>query len=485
VALLVTRTLGWESAHREVLWSTARGFNLLWAKLLAGSLVATFLIVVGAGSAFLNPSVRENLVLAGAQYLPLYLFFAWLRVLTWVALTAFFFYLFRSRWATIPLVGAVQVAWFLTAGFWGRPSLIRLLHRNLLAWNFTSAFAPLGIIPIAFFLQGLSAIGLVLAVVGGGFWLRQRFPEWQRVKRVQAFVTLALGVCVVVGGAVGIRKAVQDCVAPWSALDLWDGRTKLDHPYVWSGDFRLLVHPGKYLAARLPLKASIPTWLQELASSKEVRRYDDVGLVILKGHLGSEKRVGSQSLILAYPPGAPWPPELDGLVESFRRAASPLMDRAQLWLGPASDLKVEVLWPLDVFPPFFPREYDLIVYANGELRIYCPLLLRSVRRQQWETAWALTTPVALDGTARAYLAMYLMAGTDKEGVELALEWLRYIRDGKEIEFYKKYGVGAVTLPFYKYAHAPGGAEQILCHWQQGEELGHENYIRALVEGGGG
>lgn len=480
VSFIVTRTLALEHAHRQVLWATHGGSKLLWAKVLAAGSLSTLLIVLGAVPALLTPDKRQGLVLAGIEYLAIYLALAWIRVTVWVALSFLFYSCFRSRLATIPLVGAVQIAWFGTAGFWGAPSLPRLLHRSFLSWNFISVFTPTGIIPRVFWFQALSCLGLVLGLVGGAFWIRGWLPEWRGLRRGAALMTSVLGIFLVGGGAIGITTAIRGQTAPFTAEDLWDGKARLERPYVWSKDFRLLIHPGPYLAARLPEGADMPAWLEELAAVRDVRVYAGVGRMILRGHAGAEARTGAQMLVTAHPPGRGWPPDLDGLMERFNTAISTVTNRAHTLFQLPLPKGIALLWPCDAVPLFLGD--DLAAWANGTLHVHYQLLFRPIQEQQWNVVWAITAPILRDETARVYLAMYLMHEIDAQGVELALERLRYVRERAELEFFRKYGVVRTFYSFAKVAHAPGGAEKILQHWQQGEEMGHEAYIAGLLKG---
>lgn len=475
-ALLAIKTLSLELAHREIIWATPKGFALFWPKLFGRSFTATVSIVIGAGFIFMTPSARAGFVLAGGSYLPLYLVLVWLRILMWTGAAALFYYLVRSRWAAIVLVGAVQIAWFGTAGFWTMPDLIRLLHRNLLSWNFIGPFSPLGLIPSAFLGQLLGTFGLVLALSGGGLLLRRRLHRWGGNGRSLSSTLLVLGLCMASGGVALMERSIWKNVAPYTAEALWDKEAELKRPYIWSRDFRFLFCPGRYICLRLPPETEVPPWFVNLVGAKRVQRCPDAGSIIIRGHLGEELQVEPHTVVMAYPPRRPWPPELDGTVNRFWEDISPLIDRAQLWLKREEVRRLTVQWPIDITA----LASDMVEFVEGGLCIGYLLLYQDVRERRWETAWALTAPASQDGPTRVYLAMYLVDALDGKEVQLVLERLRYIEQGEEAKFYEKYGIVRMFQGFYSCARAPGGAEEILQHWRRGEELGHESYILTLL-----
>ncbi|HIE10689.1 MAG TPA: hypothetical protein EYP62_03690 [Kiritimatiellae bacterium] len=477
IALIAVRACVPELVHREPLWATPRGGTIIAVKLVAVSLTSTALIVFSAGAAFLNPAIRETLVMAGWMYIPLYLALSWVRIAVWVALCMALFSLTRSQWITAILVLVLQIAWLGAAGIWGEPSLLRLLHRNFFAWNFVDIFAPLGVIPTAFLLQGILMVGLVLILLAVAFLARKRFPEWKGIKPRANTVVLVLGVLLVVGGGGGIIHAIQQQVAPFTSSDLWEGRVEFDQPYIWSADFRFLAYPGEYMAVRLPTGTPIPPWVQELAQGRELRRYE-VGTIILQGHLGEEEKEAAASLVLVSPIAARQPAELTGVVQQFWHEVQPLVERARLWLG-EKEIGVAVSWPDDAF---FPYEVRL----PGEFLLHRAVFALPPRARQWSASAALAEAAGLAGPVKAYLSIYLMAGADREEAELGLKLVRYIAADKWREFVDLHGFNVmrnVMRGVRIYVREPGGAELVLHHWHQGEALGHENYIRSLLEGG--
>ena len=465
-ALIAVSPLYSETAHREVLWSTvgAGGIRLLGAKLIAVGSTATLLLALGAGAFFLNPATREIIVAAGGEYIPIYLVLAWLRVLLWVALAMFFFYLTHSRGGTIGIVTALQAAWFGVAGFWGASNLGMLLHRNFLAWDFIGPFSPLGLIPPVFFLQAGILLGIILVLIGVTFLLRRRFPEWIGVKNVTAEVVLIFGTVLAVGAGGAATWEINNHIAPFTATALWEGKVPFAKPYIWSKDGILLVYPGTYMAVRLPTKENSPAWINELTGVRKVRRYN-MGQIILTGHLGSSNmRTSSQSVTLLYPPDCPYSPELEGVVRQLREEIQPLVERSQLWEEGTPELTI--LWPDDFFLD------PAIYYLPGELLIPYSSLSQTMLAKQWEAAWALTESSGLDKPTRAYLSLYLMAGADEKEVNRALEKLRLFAEG-EIKWW--------LHPLYRYVRDREAAMRTYQDWQKGETMGHVNFIRSLLK----
>lgn len=475
VALVATGSFVPELLHREVLWACYNGTRLPFAltKLVAMSSFVTFSLAFSACTSFLNPSVREIITLAGWQYVPLYLTLIWIRVSVWVALAMLIFSVTRSRWATVFIMFALHLAWFGTAGIWWEPSFPRLLQRNFIAWNFISVFAPFGIIPRAFFLQGAMLIGITIVLAGAALLVRRRFPEWIGLKILDAKAAVAGGVILALGAGWWITREIQARTAPFTAAKLWDGKATLDRPYIWTSDFRLLVYPGnKYMAILLPSDAPIPNWVEQLAPEWKLHRLADVKEIILDGHLGEERRVASASLILLYSTSDPYPRELERPIAKYWQAVSPVLDWARPWLGTVPTLTV--IWPEDAFPHWSP------IIKGEQYRICYACLSRSTKSLQREAVRALSHALAQNRLIEVYLIAYLMMNIDGEEVEKALNWFRNRAEGKAPELVVFAGIG-----LHSASWKPEEAAQVLRHWQKGEEMGHENYIRMLLEGGQG
>lgn len=473
-ALMAMDSFAPELEHREILWASYNGTRLRFAlaKLVAVSSFTVFVLALAACTAFLNPSAQETISLAGWQYLPLYLTLAWIRVALWVALAMFFFSLTRSRWATVFIVFALHMAWFGTAGIWWEPSLPRLLQRNFIAWNFISVFAPFGIIPRAFFLQGIMFTGIALALAGTALLVRRGFPEWAGLKILDAKAAVAGGVILALGAGWGVTQTMQAQTASFTAADLWDGEAVLDRPYIWSEDYRLLVYPGKYMAILLPPDTPIPGWVEQLATKEELRRHDNVKEIILNGHLGDEQSVASASLIQVYRTPDPYPRGLEKLAARYWQAVSPLVDQARPWLRTVP--RLTVIWPEDVFPNHSP------IVNGSEFRVCYASLCEPIKAQQRDAVSALSHALAPDRLIETYLAAYLMMSIDEEEVGKALEWLRNRAEGGTPDLEVLAGIG-----LHLYSWKPEEAAQVLQYWRQGEEMGHENYIRTLLEEGQG
>ena len=490
IAILAAGSFFSDLGCREVTWSTRRGTSPQAAgiRLAAITTVGTFLIVLGACFALFNPAIRETMVTAGWQYIPLYLAFAWIRIAVWIGITMFFFYLVRSRWAAIVITVMLQYAASLIVAETRMVSLLGLLHRNLISWNFVSPFAPLGIMPVVLFLQGLLVASLVIVLLGAALWVQRRLPELRGNKCYAAKVIVALGVLVAISSGGATIVALQNRVAPFTAAELWEGTAVFDRPYVWSRDFRLLFLPGEYAAIRLPPEASLPVWAEEVIDASKLHRHEGIEAMAIET---SEVRtnIAPQSLFLIHPPGSPYPPEWEGMTQRFHRRIQPLLERAQLWKEQA---EITFVWPAEVFflgEPV-PTEREVLV------PIYSLTIARG-NPDLWSFVWALTAASGLDELARCYLSMYLMTEIDTAEVEDVLAWLHEeagggpMREMQEAvqELKRSDREGMISLPCpgpeplcRHIRRKPEAAKRVLYHWQQGEQLGHANYIRTLLEG---
>ncbi len=484
VSLLATGSSYWELDHREVLWSTPGGLGLriVGARLAAVTAISATLLILGSLPALVSASRQGTLVAAGGEYLPLYLTIVVIRIALWVAASIFLFYLTRSRWATALAVAVLQGAWYITTTFQSISNTMDLIHVNLESWNFVGPFAPFGAVPPAFFLQVSLIVGLTVSLLGTASWARGRFLECRVDKNASAKVAVVLGIVLTLTSAGGVVNEIHSRIAPFTAAELWSGSATLSRPYIWSRDLRLLVSPGEYVAVRLPPGSALPSWVRERANGEVLRRYN-IGTMVLEGG------VAPQTLVLIHPTGLSLPSELEGAVSHFENEVQPLLDRGRLWNSP---LKIVFAWPIEAF-------YVAEIYpAQGELIV--PIcFLSSVRSALWPFAWAMTASSGLDELARCYLMLYLMAGCDREEVEKTLTWLQNQATGPTLtemletpEERPREGEEIIQVvckaprPLCRYAQLnPGAARKILNHWQQGEELGHENYIRSLLEGGHG
>jgi hypothetical protein len=485
VALVTVGALAPEARHREVLWSTSHG-GRLWhagARVLAVTSLTTFALALGACASFLNPATRRGLVLAGWPYLPLYLGLMWVRVAIWVALCMTLFSLTRSRLAAVFLVFAAQTAWFGTAGISGDPSLLQLVHRSLVSWNFVSVFAPLGIIPEAFVLQALGTAGLVLALLGGDTLVMGRYPERARENTRMAAALVVVGLTVAAGSIAGVVGKMGGLVAPFTAAEIWDGKADWGRFYIWSADLRLLALPGGTTVLRLPPGMETPRWAERLG--KEVWRFEKVGRVVLeRDRVGRwwMDRTADATLVLISPAPAECPTELAGSWRRFKELVSPLIERANPWLQGHPQLAFS-WWP-DTPPVGGASD---MCYIDDRLLVPYSVLLGNDAQQLWEAAWALTHTSGGHVPERVYLTMYLMAESAPDELQ---RMLRYLED---VVSQEEWLVNPTIRPPYSTtfwsASAPGRdpevALEVLNYWRDGEAMGHEAFIRSLFGGGPG
>jgi len=483
VSLLATGSFYWELSHREVLWSTPRGpgLRIVGARLAAVTAISASLLILGSVPILVSASYRGTLVAVGCKYLPLYLAIVMLRIALWVTASIFLFYLTRSRWGTVLIVVVLQAAWYITTTFQSISSTMNLVHVNFASWNFVGPFAPFGVMPPALFLQVSLVVGFAVSLLGAAFWARGRFLECLVDKNALPKVAVVLGIVLTLTSAGGVVNELHSRIAPFTVAELWSKRATLNRPYIWSKDLRLLVFPGEYTAVRLPQGSALPSWARERAKGEVLRRYD-IGTMVLEGGLAP------QTLVLIHPTELSLPSELKGAVSHFKNEVQPLLNRGRLWNDPR---KIMFAWPMEAF---FLAE----IYSTQEGLIVPICFLSSVGSALWPFAWAMTASSGLDKLARCYLMLYLMAGCDKEEVEKALTWLQDQATGptltEMLEAHRADGEGKNVVqviceapkPLCRCAQLnPEAARKILNHWEQGEELGHENYIRSLLEGGHG
>jgi len=475
-ALLSTRVFSSELGHREVLWVSYRSSQLsyVFVKLVAISTFVLLIYALGAAATFLNPSARASMNMAGWQYLPAYCLVTWLRIAVWVTLTGFFFSLTRSQWATVAIVFALQAIWFGTAGGWGGPSLLHLLHRNMIGWNFVSVFAPVGVIPRAFLLQAIAYAGTVTALTGAILRVRKRFPELAGLRSPTAKAAVLVGVAVALGAGSWIALEIRANTAPFSAAHLWDGEVTLDRPYVWSRDYRLLVHPGQYTSVIVPPGHERPDWL--LSSDRRVTVHEMATEAVIEGNVGRETRTAPASLILAHPSQTPYPSELDTAISQYLNAVSPVVEELGPWFeGP---LTVAFVWPEDVLPSLTPSIH------RTEFLFGPACLLGTTESYLRRAGWAVSEALGDDRATKLYIHMYFCTrfpGADcSEEVDEVLEWLRKRAGGESPDFKVALGRG-----FHWASWSPGDALRMIQHWETGEELGHEDYVKTLLEEGQG
>jgi len=505
ISFLVTYSFHPELVHREVLWSTPEvgKVHSVGAKLLAVSFVAIFSVILGACAAFLHPSTWGVLVLVGGSLIPIYLVFAFVHVILWAAICMFLLFLTQSRRSTIGLIALFTIGhWFLSSFAVSKLpwTFVKLFYQSYRAYYCLSPFTPFGVLPTAFLLRGVIELGLAVAVFGAASWLRGHYPEWKGVGTTAAKALLGFGIILVVGGAGMSLWETNRNIAPFELWQLWLGKVEFGRPYIWTRDGRLLTYLGRYMVLRLPPSADIPAWAQALAQCKQVNRYQ-VGTLTGKGESSGDKRSGppnpaeaiigaSQDLILVYPRGQTYPPELEGMVRRFRRQIQPMLKRAAIWQR--EDPSIFVLGAYD-----FLGAYN--VYSIPEGLLLAAFVMSDTFRASskwWDVAWALTASSGLNELLRCYLSLYLMEALDKGEVERASAWLQDEAKGKSLQEEEEALArldeqGEVVLGPSCPSRGglcecawlnPQAAQRILEHWRRGEELGHENYIRMLLEG---
>jgi len=464
-----------EITHREPMWSTPRGMTLRTsgAKLLAVGAFVCSLIILSSVMTFFNPSNREAFTPVALLYCPLYFALMWVQAIVWAAISAFLLCATTSRWATVTIVTAIALLgtgagqWFLE--HFQQVPFAMLLYKSYLSWNFMGPFAPLGLVPTILALHALSLFGLAVAFFAGKMLVGKRFLEWQETRLPSIWAALGLGIIVLLGAGAGVIYETRFWKAPFEFREICYAMApetahlfespdpRLTRPYIWTKDGAVIFYPAKHAMVRLPAFSPLPTWVKELARGKVVRRYEVVRAFL-----------GRCALVLIHPPNTPYPAELEGAMRSFMLRINPLLERAAIWLD-ASEIIIA--------PPgagvgrFESVPSGLLISIDALTGQFTRLLPHSV-------AHTLSNALARDKSIRTYLTMYFVTSVDMREVEVALEWFHDRAEAKTPEL--KFFAGMVLHPL---SWKPEEAAQVLHHWQRGEELGHENYIRTLLEGG--
>lgn len=450
-----------EFALREVLWSAPGGsrWSTMAAKLLAVSTLAVLIVLVSSAAALLNPSSWESWSFGGYPYVPLYIGLLWLQGWVWATFAAFLLFATASRWISFIIFMAVAVVLPMVGLLFSKSSSLTLLYKILISWNFLGPYAPLGLVPWMLAWQTLILFAVVLLLFAGGRWARRRFWEWQEAWPLATSGLLGLASVVLLGAAAGLALGFSRWKAPIKAVDLYAisfepfPERLLARPYIWTKDGTLIFHPGSFALVRLPLRAPMFMWVQELAQSKTVRRYE----------------VAHYSLVLLYPPDQLYPSELEGIVKKFVHKVEPLLKRAVVW---QEEPQIVVLPPgahvkLKLVPQGFLVSSETILgpWPTNILLEQC--------------AWALTDIPGLSDAERVYLALYLLQGVDGEKVAACLDELHRISTQSQR-----------CSPPWLCPHLPHflwrtewtsqEAAHILQLWQKGEEIGHEAHIRELL-----
>ncbi|MGB9618726.1 MAG: hypothetical protein ACPL7J_15505, partial [Desulfomonilaceae bacterium] len=363
------------------------------------------------------------------------------------------------------VVIATAVAMFLSmAGQWFPRAFnpfFELLYRSYLSWNFVGPFTPFGMIPYVLVLQTVSLLGLALALFAGIGFIRRRLPECQRSPLRAIYVTLAVGIALALGAAGGVIAGIRSKMAPFEASEFFAvippwlasiNQPELSKPYIWTRDGALIFFPSKYAMVRQACSASISDWAKKVAEGKSLYRL--------------ECRPSSEYLlVLIYPVNSLYPAELQGLVSGLEL----LSRRAQIWRRTSQTI---------VAPPtsgigFEDTPHGLFVSFES--------LMDWGKREpvaQRICAWSLTELSGLPDLERVYLAFYLLEGLDSKLVSKYLERLRQ----ETSETIKDKNLFYHLHPLWKRDWGASEATRILEHWERGETIGHETYIRMLLQG---
>jgi len=474
--ILAVGSSAYESAHREILWSTPRAeMKSVPLQSLGIGFAALLAIICGTSIAFLiGRPWTTGFVPLGGRYAAVSLLKTLLTLSFSAAAMMMLHSCTRSRWAAIAIF---LVTW---VGFGSvvvpRATVVAALMMNS---SVADPFAPFGLVPTAFFLILLVSLGGIFVLSGGTLLVRRRYPEWQGVKGKAPILLTLVGIALLVGGSYGSWSSMQHAIAPFSAQQLWKEEVSLDRPYVWDSEGSLLAFHGYYIAFHIPATASVPEWTAEMArDGRDLHRYEIEVLqvsskegVLIRRLSGDYYRV---SLILIYPAGRGYPLELSGAVAHFRQTISPMIERARLWHINQGEWKIIVVPSGEGLSPLMEGVHPI---PSG-LLVSCMLVQGRLRdRALWGITWQLAEAAGLDDAGTTYLALSLMA-------RMALE-----EASGAVAFYRNaVGTGLVQerWPGWPaYAGIRGDIDQVrqvLHHWQQGEELGHENYIRTLLEG---
>ena len=147
---------------------------------------------------------------------------------------------------------------------------------------------------------------------------------------------------------------------------------------------------------------------------------------------------------------------------------APLLERAALWYN-TTEIFITPPGSGAASPKATP---DGLLISDDELGSRFALDL---------AVWALTEPSALEEPERIYLCLYLTAGWDEEKTAQDLSQLRKAARG---EYEPPPERPWDTRPVRNWDPTWGVdmAVRIVELWEQGETLGHPDYIRSLVKG---
>lgn len=488
IAFLVCGMIKNELAHREVVWVT--GVTLLkWLVLinLRASLVAFLATFAGTTFSFvLVVKLAGDLTLSGAEPTIVYLFWTFAIIYMWSSLVTFLYTLVKSLWATVL---AFAISWMAISSIFPFPQ--------------TNAFAPFGYLPYEFLLSALVTTGASMVASGITLWLFSRWPEWANM-RIPTRPFVLAGIVIVGSGILALSNLSHSRTAPFSTSDLLQGRALMSQPYIWDRDGTPLVAGSQYMALRLAAGSSIPVWVEEQRNQgKDVYIYElelpQTEYIERQGSTILHHRYLARTiLILIYPDGKNWPDELNGAMASFLDAVKPLVERAKLWWNPMQDVRFIVVPSQPVGPRRDPL-FEGIHVLSGDVLIPEKIVVGWTKRAKtealWGAAWGIADVTELGPSERAYLALYLMQGVNLGETEKGLVYFRAVYEAEQ-KLAHVLGEGdegvtvRIPIPTWNNFDAVFRASmvdpfQVLQHWQKGEEMGHENYIRTLFKEGQG
>lgn len=448
ISLLFLAAFWPEIVHKEPLWTTPKaGVSLLIAKLFSVGAVGTSVVTMASLCSLLRYVPHGIFVIDGGSYVPIYLLLSLVQSLWWASFSFFLFSLSNSRVVVVFVATAIAIVW--SAIFEWIPSgqkiapLLTLLYRSYISWNFVGPYAPFGLIPLVLTLQILTLTFATIAVLSGGLLIWYRRTKWQGIiKAHKGLLVLILGILFAFGaGIFGVRE-INHHRAPMQARDLHILR--LERHYIWSKDGMLVFFPGRYAMVKLPLEELMPR-LQDATDKRIVQIYFGKAF----------------PLTLILPPDNDYPSEIAGVIKHLKRQLQPVLTRAATWKKAS---RIVVAPPGFSFP--FADIQDGILISCDVLGSFFQFF--GYHYNMEDLFWILTESSGLKECERAYLWIYLIAGFDAQKTQFYLISLTAKARGERVH-----------LRYFLEK-----ADCILNHWQRGEEMGHENYIQMLLQGGG-
>lgn len=475
-ALFGTRVVLMELTHSDVVRSTAATeAELLVCKLLAVGVAGLLAVLSGTTVSFvINAIVTRRVSVSGTEWVALYLLWSLALFIFWTTFAMFLLCLRCRPWLTIVISTLAAI---------GMPAVLSAMGPVKFAIPFglrggadtPTVFSPLGLFTVEVLLLRLASLAGATVVILGATLLAFTFtPESATRKKSVAIALLVSGLAVLGAGVLGAWSRIAERVAPFSVQELWEGQASLERAYTVDKEGHMLVTPRPYVALALPAGHAVPSWIHEYAAHNQV----EVSSVELDSWSPYATRQGVLAtfyapfvrarLILLYPTNVDYPQELGAVVAWFKMKLRPMMQLAQLWEVRAETLRIVVV-PLAGPTAIYPFPNGLIVpYSVG---------LRWGTEELWGAAWALATMAHLGPEEQAYVAMCLAGTIAPREVERGLRFY---------EAWSEKGSPSYNMPWYAadYVRATRGIyepKRVLDHWHRGTELGHNNYIRVLLE----